>query len=115
MSWSVSGGMLVARMQEAGLQCECYNWIRLGKPGLVGAQGDIFARCCAWISRPVPPYCGVLVLSPQSQALVNRGQAQSHATEPGTAVDITVWPTTVSATPNGCCTVGHPRQGAKHT
>jgi hypothetical protein len=32
---------------------------------MVGAQGDIVARCCAWVSRQVPPYCGVLVLSPQ--------------------------------------------------
>jgi hypothetical protein len=38
---------------------------------MVGAQGDIVARCCAWVSRQVPPYCGVLVLSPQIQALVN--------------------------------------------
>jgi hypothetical protein len=40
---------------------------------MVGAQGDIVARCCAWVSPDIQvlPYCGVLVLSPQIQALVN--------------------------------------------
>jgi hypothetical protein len=33
---------------------------------MAGAQGDIVARCCACVSRQVPPYCGVLVLSPQT-------------------------------------------------